>query len=282
MAEHSLLNFELQYFLQISKEKSFLSAAENLGISQPALSRAMDRLEEQLGFKVFLRSRSGIELTAQGSEFLSRIRPVNENIDSILKNIRDQSTDLSGEIRIGGHRSVLEDFILPLYPSLVSEFPLIRFHLETKLSKEVLAGVIERQIDIGLVINPIEYSHLIFRTLGPAKGLFYSEVKSPSRFYLHPQMMDMNRLLRVLKKKLLNENNVHFVDDYDLIAELVQKKMGCGLLPDHVGKRFGLRVDMDLSSLLRMNFDLRLVTSADHLDDKKRKVLRFLERQIKP
>lgn len=279
--ETSLLNYEIQYFLHISRAKTFLSAAESLGISQPALSRAMSRLEDQLGFKVLRRSRTGIELTAQGQELLERLRSVHENIDFILKNIRDRSEDLTGEIRLSGHKTVLQDFLIPHYPKLVKEFPLLRFHIEACSSRETIRKILNHDVDIGIAINPIEYSNLMFRSLRQTRGYFYSEIKKPTRYYLNPQMIDMNKLLRALKKRFLNESHIHFIEDYDLIAELVKNRMGCGLLPDHVGQRFALKQDDEISEIVKMNFELRLVVSSESLDDKKRKVVRFLENVLK-
>src|SRR5688572_23166926 len=98
MKNSSLLDSELQYFLRIAKGRTLLSAAEDVGLSQPALSRAMTRLEDKLGFKLFKRSRNGVELTEEGEKLLLGVKDFNADLSNLVENIRNNSTELSGEL----------------------------------------------------------------------------------------------------------------------------------------------------------------------------------------
>jgi DNA-binding transcriptional LysR family regulator len=276
-----LLNPDLYYFQQVAKSKTLLAAADLLGVSQPALSRSLDKLEQRLNFKLFYRSRSGIQLTEQGQRFLQKIKDIQESLDSALQSMQNESKSPSGEFWIGGHESLLKDFVLPIFPQLTQEFSQVRFHLESKSSRETVNSILQRKVDIGLAVNPIQYSHLIFRSLGTVKALFFSEIPSPQKIFVNPQMVDMNRLLKGLRKKLLTEQNVFFVENYDIIAELVRMRMGCGLLPAHIGKRYGLNRQDELSNKIPIQFDLKLVASAENSSEKKKMILRYLEKNLK-
>ena len=72
---------QLKYIIAISKENSLNDAAKKLFISQPSLSAAVHSLEEELGFDIFIRSKSGISLTTKGIEFLGYARSVVEQYD---------------------------------------------------------------------------------------------------------------------------------------------------------------------------------------------------------
>ena len=72
---------QLRYIIAISKENSLNDAAKKLFISQPSLSSAVHALEQELGFDIFVRSKSGISLTTKGSEFLGYARSVIEQYE---------------------------------------------------------------------------------------------------------------------------------------------------------------------------------------------------------
>lgn len=277
----NLLDSELQYFLKVARAKTFLAASESLGLSQPALSRAMDRLEGKLGFKVFERSRTGVELTEQGEKLLFGIKDFGEGLNSLIENIRDHSKEVSGEVRISAHVSILQDYLIPIFPQLVEIFPKVRFHLESKNSRHVVDDLLSGRTDIGLVINPIEYSTLIMKTLTSTKAAFYSETKDVERYFLNPQMIDLNRFLKVIKKSFLDENSLFFVDDYDLIAQLVKSGHGCGLIPHHVANRFGLHESHELSQQFKVNHQLKVVISELSPSEKKKQIFRQIETLIK-
>ncbi|WP_413288772.1 LysR family transcriptional regulator [Bdellovibrio sp. HCB337] len=277
----SLLETELQYFLKMKEAKTLLAASDKLGISQPALSRALDRLEDKLGFKLYRRSRTGIELTEQGEELHLRMKSLQDEMTGIFEGIRDHQNEVTGEIKICGHKSVIQDFLLPIIGKLNHEFPKVRFHIETLPSRESLEAVLHRKMDIGIVINPVEYSALIIRQVAHTKGCFYSKTNSPKRVYLNPQMIDLTRLLRVMRKDLLDESSIQFVDDYDLIAELVKAGQGCGLLPNHVGERYKLELFERYASVLGPHYQLKLVGNSHSMSNSKRTVFRKLEQLIK-
>ena len=277
----TLLDSELQYFLKIATANTLMAAADTLGLSQPALSRAMDRLEGKLGFKVFERSRKGIVLTAQGEDLLRKLKVLGEDLSSLVENIRNHSQDLSGEIKISGHQSILEDYLVPVYSTLLSTFPKVKFHLESKPSRQIVNDLLNGNCDIGLVVNPIEYSTLVMRPLFETQALFYSELKEVNRYFLSPHMIDLARFLKVIKKKFLDENNICFVDDYGVIGKLVKAKAGCGLLPMHVGQRFGLSVHREISEIFKINYKVKLVMSSSSVTEKKRQIIRKLEALVR-
>lgn len=81
---------QLQYVLEIEQCGSINKAAQNLYISQPALSRALRELEDEIGITLFVRNSSGIMLTHQGNEFLMRARRLNEQFVSFQEQYYDK------------------------------------------------------------------------------------------------------------------------------------------------------------------------------------------------
>ena len=72
---------QLKYAIAVSKENSLNDAAKKLFISQPSLTGAMHALEDEIGFDIFLRSKTGVTLTVKGEEFIGYAKSVVEQYD---------------------------------------------------------------------------------------------------------------------------------------------------------------------------------------------------------
>ena len=74
---------QMRYTIAVARYKSFNEAAKRLYVSQPSLTGAVQGLEKELGFLIFKRNRSGVELTAEGKEYLNRIQAIVEQVDEL-------------------------------------------------------------------------------------------------------------------------------------------------------------------------------------------------------
>src|SRR4051812_20124444 len=91
----------LAHFNAVCQTLNISAAAKTLGITQPSLSRQLKRLEETLGFPLFVRRQRGIELTAEGVKLAEAISPVLTTLDERLNLLKGQSGSAKGKIRIG-------------------------------------------------------------------------------------------------------------------------------------------------------------------------------------
>ena len=111
------------YVLQIFKDGSLTRAAESLGISQPALSLGLNKLEKELGFKIFNRRTMPLRLTAEGQiyyDFIQRIKILNEDFDfriaALRKDYNDKVVVGGPEAYVGGIVTIAVKRLLDLYP----------------------------------------------------------------------------------------------------------------------------------------------------------------------
>lgn len=111
------------YVLQIFKDGSLTRAAESLGISQPALSLGLNKLEKELGFKIFNRRTMPLRLTAEGQiyyDFIQRIKILNEDFDfriaALRKDYNDKVVVGGPEAYVGGIVTMAVKRLLDLYP----------------------------------------------------------------------------------------------------------------------------------------------------------------------
>lgn len=141
-------------FNKIAAEKSISRVAAASHISQPALSQQMQRLEEEVGVKLFERSNRGIELTEAGkvmqkyaAQFMRTYENFKEEIDNLQNN--------SGTFRISA-TSVAGNYAIPCTLFKVkSKFPKFTFSLASVPSSEVIRQVLEEQADVGFVVGAV-------------------------------------------------------------------------------------------------------------------------------
>ena len=118
-------------FYAVAECKSFSRATELLHVSQPAISRSVKELEEQLDTRLFIRGNKSVKLTENGEKLMGYVQNAFNNILMAERSITESDKELSGEIRIGiyGHISL---FMLPkLIKDFVLEYPKVKFDVIT-------------------------------------------------------------------------------------------------------------------------------------------------------
>jgi DNA-binding transcriptional LysR family regulator len=146
---------QLRYFSALAETLNFHRAAERLHISQPPLTVAIRKLEEDLGTMLFVREPRGVRLTAAGAAALPSARAVLAAAEAFRTSVRQGAAGLSGRLSIGFIGSAIGH----LLPSLVSPFrtayPQVELALEELSSAEIVAAIAARRLDLGLVRLPL-------------------------------------------------------------------------------------------------------------------------------
>jgi DNA-binding transcriptional LysR family regulator len=114
---------DLEYFSVIAKHGHVGRAAEVLGLSQPALSLSLRRLEKSIQAKVVKRTPKGVELTAVGSTLLAQAKRLQLVRQDVMREIADLSTGRSGHLRVGVSPGVAEDLAGAASAILTNEAP---------------------------------------------------------------------------------------------------------------------------------------------------------------
>ncbi len=146
---------QLYMFSQIAMEKSISKAACASHISQPALSQQMQRLEEELGVRLFERSNRGITLTRAGEVMQKYSEQFLELYGSLKEELENLST-FSGTFKIAA-TPVACNYALPCSLFKVNRhYPSYSFSLNSVPSKEVLYRILHGQADLGFIVGKVE------------------------------------------------------------------------------------------------------------------------------
>lgn len=147
------MNFDLadlRAFLAVADLGSFRAASESLHLSQSAVSRRLDKLEDALGVELLTRTTRKLELTTVGRTFVPKARAVLDELENALVGIADSATRISGEVTVACVPSAVGHFL----PSVIREFhrlhPNIRVRLIDESSADLLLSVANGDADLGL------------------------------------------------------------------------------------------------------------------------------------
>lgn len=153
------MNINLEYyriFYYVAISESFTKAAEELCISQPAVSQAIRLLEESLGSRLFTRVPKGVRLTPEGEVLFSYIKRGYEYICMGEKQFRKMLDLEFGEIRIGASDMTLRFYLLPYLERFHEKFPGIKVSVTNAPTPETLTLLYDGKIDFGVVSEPFQ------------------------------------------------------------------------------------------------------------------------------
>jgi len=151
----------LKYFLTVAREENITHAAALLHMTQPSLSRQMMQLEEELGVKLFQRSRYRIVLTEDGMLLRRRAQEI---VDLAEKTAREfaRQEQISGEILIGSGDLKNTHVLAKLIASFRAQYPLVRFEIYSGNSDNIKERIEQGILDLGLLLEPVDISKYEF------------------------------------------------------------------------------------------------------------------------
>ena len=162
------MNFDLadlRAFLAVADQGSFRAASETLHLSQSALSRRVDKLEDSLGVALFTRTTRKVELTTVGRAFVHKARNVLNELESALLGIQDVAERLSGEVTLACVPSAVAHFLPAVFEEYHRRYPRIRIRLMDESSSEVLLAVTRGNADFGVTYIGTQEADIDFRPL---------------------------------------------------------------------------------------------------------------------
>lgn len=241
------MNINLEYykiFYHVVQKGSFTVAAEELCITQPAVSQAIKTLEYNLGSKLFIRTAKGVRLTKEGEVLYSYIKRGYEYI-LLGETTFQKMIDLeNGEIRIGASDMTLKYYLLPFLERFHEKYPSIKVKVTNAPTPETIENLIDGKIDFGIVSTPFETK----QELRVTKVRELKDVFIAGNRFLHLknrtlQFQELENLPIICLEK--NTSTRSYLDDYmqankvklqpefelatsDMIVEFVKRNLGVG------------------------------------------------------
>lgn len=201
-------------FYTVANSGNISKAARELYISQPAISKSIQKLEDNVGCKLFSRSSRGVILTEEGNLLYSYIRNAFESID-IGESKLNHSLELGvGHLKIGVSATLCKYILLPYLKEFIKQYPHISISIECQSTNETLQLLEAGKIDIGLVGRPENLKHNEFFFLEEIEDVFVATndylINLKSRGITTEDILENSTLM------LLDKNNMtrQYIDDY--------------------------------------------------------------------
>lgn len=144
----------LELFVAVAREGSLSAGARCVGMAQPNASRAMTRLERELGVALFDRRTSGSHLTAAGGQLLAEARAVVEGARGLLLSAVRLGEETRGQLTLGASRTVAEYLMPGWLTALKERDPDLRIALVVDNSRHIYEEITHDRIDVGFVESP--------------------------------------------------------------------------------------------------------------------------------
>ncbi|GAF55517.1 LOW QUALITY PROTEIN: transcriptional regulator, LysR family [Psychrobacter sp. JCM 18901] len=154
---------ELDTFVSIVDEGTISQAAEHLGVTVSAVSRALSRLEKKLNTALFRRTTRRLELTQEGEKYLARVRSILSDLEDAEDMMVKNKKVPSGKLRIDAATPFMLHVIAPLIDKYSNAYPQIDIEL---VSNESLVDLLEARTDVAVRIGELKDSSLSATSLG--------------------------------------------------------------------------------------------------------------------
>jgi DNA-binding transcriptional LysR family regulator len=162
------MNFDLadlRAFVAVAELNSFRAAAESIHLSQPALSRRVEKLEGALGIRLFDRTTRSVNLTAVGRDFSKKARALLDELEDSLLSMREVATSQVGEVVIACIPSAVYYFLPQVLKVYHAQYPKIRVRIIDDAANAALESVTRGEADFGINIIGTQEPELEFQAI---------------------------------------------------------------------------------------------------------------------
>ena len=234
---------QYRIFYEVARCGNISRAAKELYISQPAISKAIGKLEESLGTRLFLRNSRGVQLTPEGNVLFQHVAAAFDSLSRGEKELKRIHDFHIGQLKIGVSNTLCKYVLLPYLKSFVEKYPHVNITIESQSTAHTLEMLEARKIDIGLVAEPRARRGLNFTPVmeihdgfvctpaymenltlreGPAPDIF----KTGNIMLLDRSNMSRNHLDTYLSDRDIEVNQLLEVTDMALLIEFARIGLG--------------------------------------------------------
>lgn len=242
------MNFhQLSYFKKVSETGSISRAAEELLLTQPAVSKQIRSLEDELGEKLFDRIGRKVFLTRAGELLYSHVEKILRSVDEAKTAVKDMSLECSGELIIGTSDHISIHRLPTVLKSFITAFPKVDLKLRCHRSETILEMVNRNLVDLGVITLPKVPPHMVSETIWkdpmslvfvkshPVKSMRVVRLRDTIQYgMILPETVTETRKMidaAYLNRKLA-PNVTMEVAYIETIKSLVKSGLGISILPD--------------------------------------------------
>lgn len=241
-------NLSLDYFkifFVCALEENLTKASEKLFISQPAVTQTINKLENLLGEKLFIRKPRGIKLTSFGQKVFEQMSVIFSHFENISKIIDNQKNVVEGEIKIGAGTNIARELLPIPMANFLKQYPNVKFVLVDEHRKVLLEQLDNGEVDIAIAQKSfVDTTKHIYKKLLTEKSVFFCACDYTKKDYMTANELQLQDLIipvegttsRSTLNNLFKQQNLTLspkfeVSGHNIVSALAKQKLGIGFLP---------------------------------------------------
>lgn len=286
---------QLEYIVAIDTYRHFVLASEKCFVTQPTLSMQIQKLEEELGVKIFDRTKQPVIPTEIGAGIIAQARIILREAGMIRHIINEQKDTMTGELRIGIIPTLAPYLLPPLFKLISEKYPQVILNIKETITEEVIHELKNNRLDCGLVVTPLNDSSI------KEDILFYEElfvyVSKRNSLYskkyvlaadINPDQLWLLEEGHCFRSQILNlcelrrSSDFHFkyeTGNIETLKRMVDKSDGITILPELAVMEF-TKAQLKLVKRLKEPSPAREVSLVTHRDHIKTKLIKTLKEEI--
>jgi LysR family hydrogen peroxide-inducible transcriptional activator len=241
---------QLEYIIAVDTWRHFATAASKCYVTQPTLSMQIHKLEEELGVKLFDRSKVPVVPTVEGMEIIQQARVVLKEAERLGEIVRERKGEMVGELRLG-ILPTLAPYLLPLFlNSFLQLYPSIRLKITELTTEAIVERLKKNLLDAGLLATPLHEPGIFEQPLFYEEFVVYVSPAEPAyrkRYVLaddinvrHLWLLEEGHCMRSqimhlceLRTIMQGEDRLHYeAGSIETLKKMVEMHNGVTILPE--------------------------------------------------
>jgi LysR family transcriptional regulator, hydrogen peroxide-inducible genes activator len=241
---------QLEYILAVDTHKHFSAAANKCHVTQPTLSMMIQKLEDELGVKIFDRTKQPVQTTIIGQAIIEQARMILGEVANLKNTVAQQKGTLTGELRIGIIPTVAP-YLLPLFlTGFLKRHPGLKLKISELTTDQIIEKLSTQVIDAGILATPLKIPSIKELPLFYEQFVVYASQnqKLMEKKYLLADDIDVNQLwlleeghclrsqvvnlCELKRKESLLQNLDYEAGSIETLKKMVDMNSGITILPE--------------------------------------------------
>jgi LysR family hydrogen peroxide-inducible transcriptional activator len=287
---------QLEYIVALDTYRSFGIAAEKCFVTQPTMSMQVQKLEEELGIKLFDRSKQPITPTDIGIEVIEQARTILKESYKLKELINNQKSVISGELRIGIIPTMAPYLMPQIISAFMKKYPDVQLVVWEYMTDQIVSELKNGLLDCGILSTPLEDKNLQENPLFYESFVAYLSKSSPLTSKKTLQASDINlddlwllneghcmrnQILNICNRKKSTEVRAfeYNTDSVETLKRMVEMNKGITLLPELSISDFSVK-QLDRIRYFKSPQPTREISIVTHRNFLKRRLIMALEKEI--
>ena len=286
---------QLEYIVALDTYRHFVLASEKCFVTQPTLSMQIQKLEEELGVKIFDRTKQPVIPTEIGGRIIAQARTILREAGGVKELIDDQKDSLTGELRIGIIPTLAPYLLPPLFKQIREKHPQLELVIKETITEEVIHELKNNRLDCGVVATPLNdpsikedvlfYEELFVyvsrkNALYDKKYVLANELDPNQLWLLEEGHCFRSQVLNLCELRKYSEVNFKYeTGNIETLKRMVDKSDGITILPELAVMEF-TKSQLKFVKKLKEPSPAREVSIVTHRDHIKTKLIKTLKEEI--